>query len=616
MFALATIQAFPARMKRVGRTRQGEGESTTLTWRGALFSAMPNWTKQHRLKRSLMTTEHPNASLTQTGGKADLIERTPSAYDYPLLIKHLLHTPLAHAPEQEIVYRDLHRYDYRTLRRRIGQLASGLESLGVGPGDTVAALDWDSHRYLECYFAVPMMGAVLQMVNIRLSPEQILYTINDAESDVLLVHTDFLPVLEEIQDRFETVKKIVLLTDGDEQPETSLEIDSEYEELVESRSPEYEFPDFDENTRATTFHTTGTTGNPKGVYFSHRQLVLHTLAGLAALGTSATQGRFHRADVYMPITPMFHVHAWGIPFMATVMGVKQVYPGRYEPEMLLDLIEKQKVTFSHCVPTVLHMLLNSAADREVDLSDWTVIIGGSPLPKGMGKTALERGIDVFTGYGMSETCPLLTLAQLTPEMLERDLEEQVEIRTRTGRPLPLVDLRVVDEEMRAVPDDGEATGEVVVRSPWLTQGYLKEPEKSEELWEGGYLHTEDIGYIDEQGYLQVTDRIKDVIKTGGEWVSSQEIEDILSQHPGVSEAAVIGVEDEKWGERPLALIAPKADHDEEITEDEIKTYVKEHADSGAISKFAVPDQVRFVEEIDKTSVGKLDKKKLREKYAG
>jgi fatty-acyl-CoA synthase len=563
-----------------------------------------------------LTTEHSDASLTQTGSEANLIEQTPSAYNYPLLIKHLLHTPLAHAPEQEIVYRDLHRYDYRTLRRRIGQLASGLESLGVRPGDTVAVLDWDSHRYLECYFAVPMMGAVLQMVNIRLSPEQILYTINDAESDVLLVHTDFLPVLEEIQDQFETVKKIVLLTDGDEQPETLLEIASEYEELVESGSPEYEFPDFDENTRATTFHTTGTTGNPKGVYFSHRQLVLHTLAGLTALGTSATQGRFHRADVYMPITPMFHVHAWGIPFMATVMGVKQVYPGRYEPEMLLDLIEKEKVTFSHCVPTILHMLLNSAAEREVDLSGWTVIIGGSPLPKGMGKTALERGIDVFTGYGMSETCPLLTLAQLTPEMLERDLEEQVEIRTRTGRPLPLVDLRVVDEEMCAVPRDGEATGEVVVRAPWLTQGYLKEPEKSEELWEGGYLHTEDIGYIDEQGYLQVTDRIKDVIKTGGEWVSSQEIEDILSEHPGVSEAAVIGVEDEKWGERPLALIAPKADHDEEITEDEIKTYVKEHADSGAISKFAVPDQVRVVEEIDKTSVGKIDKKKLREKYAG
>jgi fatty-acyl-CoA synthase len=313
------------------------------------------------------------------------------------------------------------------------------------------------------------------------------------------------------------------------------------------------------------------------------------------------------------MTPMFHVHAWGMPFIATVMGVKQVYPGRYEPEMLLDLIENEKVSFSHCVPTVLHMLLDGASERDAELSGWKVIIGGSPLPKGMARTALEQGIDIFTGYGMSETCPILTLAQLTPEMLERDLDEQVEIRTRTGRPTPLVDLRIVDEEMRNVPHDGESTGEVVVRSPWLTQGYLKEPEKSEELWEGGYLHTEDIGYIDEQGYLQVTDRIKDVIKTGGEWVSSQAIEDILSQHEGVSEVAVIGVEDEKWGERPLALVTLASDN--EVTQDEIKAYVKERADSGEISKFAVPDRVVLVEEIDKTSVGKIDKKTLREKYA-
>lgn len=562
-----------------------------------------------------MANEHPDISPNQTGSGADLIECTPSAYDYPLLIKHLLHTPLAHAPEQEIVYQDLKRYDYRTLRRRIGQLASGLEDLGVKPGDTVAVLDWDSHRYLECYFAVPMMGAVLQTVNVRLSPDQILYTINHAESDVLLVHTDFLPVLEEIEHRFESVKKIVLLADGDDRPETSLEIATEYEKMVESSSAEYEFPDFDENTRATTFHTTGTTGNPKGVYFSHRQLVLHTIATLAALGTSAEQGRFHRADVYMPMTPMFHVHAWGMPYIATVMGVKQVYPGRYEPGMLLDLIEKEKVSFSHCVPTVLHMLLSGAAEGDADLSGWKVIIGGSPLPKGMARIALEQGIDIFTGYGMSETCPILTLAQLTPEMLERDLDEQLEIRTRTGRPIPLVDLRVVDDEMHDVPHDGDTTGEVVVRSPWLTQGYLKEPEKSEELWEGGYLHTEDIGYIDPEGYLQVTDRIKDVIKTGGEWVSSQEIEDILSQHEGVSEVAVIGVEDEKWGERPLALIAPNSDHVDEITEDDIKAHVKERADSGTISKFAVPERVQFVEEIDKTSVGKIDKKTLREKYA-
>jgi fatty-acyl-CoA synthase len=410
-----------------------------------------------------MTTEGPDALVNQTGDEVELIERTPSAYGYPLLIKHLLHTPLAHAPEQEIVYRDLVRYDYRALRRRIGQLASALEGLGVRPGDTVAVLDWDSHRYLECYFAVPMMGAVLQTVNIRLSPGQILYTINHAEADILLVHTDFLPILEAIEDKIEIAKKVVLLADGDERSETSLEISGEYEDLVGSGSADYDFPDFDENTRATTFYTTGTTGNPKGVYFSHRQLVLHTLAGLAALGTAPVGERFHRADVYMPITPMFHVHAWGMPYMASVMGIKQVYPGRYAPDVLLGLIQKEGVTFSHCVPTILHMLLNSPGSQNVDLSDWTVIIGGSALPKGLARAALERGIDVFGGYGMSETCPILTLAQLTPEMLELDVDEQLEIRTKAGRPIPLVDLRAVDGEMRDVPHDGETAGEVVVR---------------------------------------------------------------------------------------------------------------------------------------------------------
>ena len=556
-----------------------------------------------------MTTEGPDTLLNQTGEQVELIERAPSAYGYPLLIKHLLHTPLAHAPEQEIVYRDLVRYDYRALRLRIGQLASALEGLGVKPGDTVAVMDWDSHRYLECYFAVPMMGAVLQTVNIRLSPEQILYTIKHAEADILLVHTDFLPMLEEIKDRIESVKSVVLITDSGERPQTSLDIAAEYEELVESGSPEHDFPDFDENTRATTFYTTGTTGNPKGVYFSHRQLVLHTLAGMAALGTASVGERFHRTDVYMPITPMFHVHAWGMPYMATVMGVKQVYPGRYAPDVLLGLIQKEGVTFSHCVPTILHMLLNSPESQNVNLSDWTVVIGGSALPEGLARAALQRGIDVFGGYGMSETCPILTLAQLTPEL---DAGEQLEIRIKAGRPIPLVDLRIVDGEMSDVPHDGETAGEVVVRAPWLTQGYLENPDASEELWEGGYLHTRDIGNIDQHGYLRVTDRIKDVINSGGEWVSSLDIENILSQHEGVSEAAVIGVADEKWGERPLGLIVPKEGR--EITQEQIRAHVEERAHAGVISRYAVPERIWFVEEIDKTSVGKIDKKALREKY--
>jgi fatty-acyl-CoA synthase len=538
---------------------------------------------------------------TLTPPSTNLIEPTPSAYVYPLLIKHLLHTPLAHSPRQEIVYRDQLRYDYRTFVRRIAQLASGLSSLGVEHGDTVAVLDWDSHRYLECFFGVPMLGAVLHTVNVRLSPEQILYTINHAEDDVILVHTDFLPLLEAIFDRLESVKKIVLLSDSAQRPSTSLPIDAEYEHLLASSSAEFDFPEFDENTRATTFYTTGTTGLPKGVSFSHRQLVLHTLAGMATLGTAPVGQRFGAADVYMPITPMFHVHAWGLPYIATLMGVKQVYPGRYTPDGLLGLIEREGVTFSHCVPTILHMLLNAPASQGLDLSGWKVVIGGSALPKALAQAALDRGIDVFGGYGMSETCPILTLAQLTPAT-----EDALETRVKAGRPIPMVELRTVDDEMV----DSRPSGEVVVRAPWLTQSYYKEVHNSETLWRGGYLHTGDIGAIDDNGYLQITDRIKDVIKSGGEWISSLDVEDILLQHASVSEAAVIGVPDERWGERPLALIVARSP----VSEDDLKAHVSQFAIRGVISQWAVPSRVLFVDTLDKTSVGKLDKKLMRQKY--
>jgi fatty-acyl-CoA synthase len=534
---------------------------------------------------------------------------TPSAYPYPLLIRHLLHTPLRRAPDQEIVYRDLRRQNYRQLRERIGRLASALTGLGVRGGDTVAVMDWDSHRYLESFFAVPMMGAVLMTVNVRLSPEQILYTLNHARPRVLFVHEDFLPVLEQIRARLETVQRFVLLTDA----ETAVPggFAGEYEALVAAGAPDYAFADFDENARATTFYTTGTTGNPKGVYFSHRQLVLHTLAKTAALALSPEQASFHRTDVYMPMTPMFHVHAWGNPYLATLAGVKQVYPGRYSPEVLIGLKQKEKVTYSHCVPTILQQLLNSPAAKDADLSGWKVAIGGSALPVGLAKQALARGMDVFTGYGMSESCPTLTLAQLSPG--ERgDAEFEAPLRTRTGVPLPLVDLRIVDEEMRDVPHDGRSTGEVVVRAPWLTQGYLGDPEASERLWRGGYLHTGDIGSLSPDGWLRITDRVKDVIKTGGEWISSIELEDILSTHPAVAEVAVIGIKDEKWGERPLALVVPRAGG--APTARALQDHVMERVKAGAISKWAVPERVLFVDAIEKTSVGKLDKKRLREKH--
>ncbi len=542
------------------------------------------------------------------------IEPTDSAFNYPLIIKNILRTPLIYSPDQEIVYRDKIRYTYRTLEERIAKLANALEKIGVKQGDTVAVMDWDSHRYLECFFAIPMMGAVLHTINIRLSPEQLIYTINHAEDKVILVNSDFLPMLEAVKDQFETVKQIIVLTDLDSPPETSLTIDGEYEQLIKDSGDAYDFPNFDENTMATTFYTTGTTGLPKGVFFSHRQLVLHTYGLMSGLCAYKSMFSVNSEDVYMPLTPMFHVHAWGVPYLCTMMGTKQVYPGRYEPEMIMKLIMKEKVTVSHCVPTIIHMIISSPAAKQFDLSNWKVIIGGSALSKGLCRQALEQGINLTSAYGMSETCPLLTVANFKPHMLDWDIEKQVAIRCKTGLPVPNVILELFDPEGNPVPHDGKSTGEVVVRSPWLTQGYLKDPEKSETLWEGGWLHTGDIGYIDTEGYLQITDRIKDVIKTGGEWISSLELEDIISQHKAVSEVAVIGMPDEKWGERPFALVVLKEEFKGKTTEEEILNFCMKFVEEGKIPKYGVPNKLTFVETIAKTSVGKINKKEIRKQY--
>ncbi len=540
-----------------------------------------------------------------------LVQSTPSAYQYPLLIKQLLLTPLACAPEQEITYQGRLRYNYRTLNERIGRLANMLASLGVEAGQTVAMMDWDSHRYLEAFFAVPMMGAILQTVNVRLSPEQILYTLNHAKADVVMVNSEFFHILAEIAGKLETVKTFVLFTDEAVMPDVAVEAAGEYEALLAAASPDYDFPDFDENAQATTFYTTGTTGNPKGVYFSHRQLVLHTLGVASALGGANRQGHIHREDVYMPMTPMFHVHAWGFPYLATMMGVKQVYPGRYQPDVICRLITDEGVSFSHCVPTILHMILSHPQAKLTDFTGLKILIGGAAMPEAMAVAAQKRGMDLFTGYGMSETCPVLSMAHLESADLDRTPEEQAVIRAKTGRPLPLVDLRIVDAQMRDVAHDGKATGEVVVRSPWLTQGYLAAPEASEELWAGGYLHTADIGNINPAGYLKVTDRIKDVIKTGGEWTSSLQLEDIIAKHEAVHEVAVIGVPDDKWGERPLALVLLKPECVGQITEHALRNYAAHAIEAAGISRYGVLLQVRFVKTLVKTSVGKMNKRLMR-----
>lgn len=533
-----------------------------------------------------------------------------NAYQYPLLIKQLLLSGPRYNPDQEIVYANRSKYTYSDLVERIHRLANALTDAGVKPGDTVAVMDWDTPRYLECFFAVPMIGAVLHTVNVRLSPEQIVYTMNHAEDDVVLVHDDFLPILESVRDEIKTVKTYIQLTDDASASNTSLDTAGEYEALLANAGTQFDFPDFDENSVATTFYTTGTTGNPKGVYFSHRQLVLHTLAMTGSLSANDEMPLLRSSSVYMPVTPMFHVHAWGVPYAATVMGIKQVYPGRYEPELLVDLLKAHKVTFSHCVPTIMQMMMATESIKTADLSNWHVLIGGSALTKGLCDAGAKLGIRMYTGYGMSETCPLLSTTHLKPEDLDLPLEQQTAIRVKTGVAVPMVEIEIVDPSGKPVPHDGEAKGEVVTRAPWLTQSYFKEKQKGEELWEGGWLHTGDVASMEPDNSLTIKDRIKDVIKTGGEWLSSLDLENLISQHPAVAGAAVVGVPDEKWGERPYALITLKPGEIAGL--EDIQTHLQAFVDKGDINKWAIPQQMDFVDDIPKTSVGKINKKLIRD----
>ncbi len=542
--------------------------------------------------------------------KTKVIKPTSSAYSYPLLIKRILMSGVEAAPGQEIVYGERFRYSYHEFHQRVCQLANLLTDSGVQAGDTVAVMDWDSHRYLECFFAIPMIGAVLHTVNIRLAPEQMLYTINHAQDDLILVHSDFVPMIEGIQDRIETVKGLVLIDEMGEGVvcDSTIPILGQYEEMLSQKSGCYDFPDFDENSVATTFYTTGTTGNPKGVYFSHRQLVLHTLATTATVSAYEGGSCLRSDDVYMPITPMFHVHAWGVPYVATMIGAKQVYPGRYEPDKLVSLIESEQVTFSHCVPTILQMLLNCSRAKEIDWSRWTVLIGGGAFPRGLAEQAIDLGANVMSAYGMSETCPILTTTRLSKDLRELPAEERLRYTLKTGVAAPMVELKVINAEGEEVLRDDQEVGEIVVRAPWLTQGYLHETERSEELWQQGWLHTGDVASVDSLGFVQIRDRIKDVIKSGGEWISSLMLESLLSQHEKVAEVAVVGVPDSRWEERPHALVVAK---EAGLTAAELGEHMQQFVAAGDVSAWAVPKTYDLVSSIPKTSVGKLDKKRIR-----
>ncbi|PSJ18785.1 long-chain-fatty-acid--CoA ligase [Nitrosomonas supralitoralis] len=531
---------------------------------------------------------------------------------YPLLLKQLWHTPLANAADQEIIYRDRLRLSYYQVYTRIEQFCAALATYGLQQNDVIAVMDHDSHRYLECYFAIPMYGATMMTVNTKLTPTQIAYTLNHSRASMLLLHADFIPIIESIHAELPGIQKYIVMADGTAVPQTILQFDDEYECWLANQKGGFNFSDFDENTRATIFYTTGTTGMPKGVYYTHRQLVLHTLAAGMALTAPAARQRFHSEDIYMPLTPMFHVHAWGIPYIVTLLGLKQVYPGRYAPDMLLQLIREEQVTCSHCVPTLLKMILTAARASAVDLRGWKVVVGGSALPQALARQALEMGVDCFAGYGLSETAPILTLAQLNTTAQDSVTGDSLARLCCAGRAIPLVDLQIIDQAMQLQAHDGQSSGEIVVRAPWLTQGYLDDTEASVALWHHDYLHTQDIGIMDPNGYLYITDRLKDVIKVAGEWVSSLELENTLTQVAGVNEVAVIGVPDKRWGERPLALlIVDNRLFKESAAQEQVRLFV-EH---GSISKHALLTRFKQVEKITKTSVGKIDKKALRAEHA-
>jgi fatty-acyl-CoA synthase len=538
-----------------------------------------------------------------------------ATYDYQLLLKHLLEHGVSWAPDQEIVYCNRFRYHYEDMYQRVLKLAASLKQLGIKQGTKIGVIEWDSHRYLEMYFGIPGSGAVLHTINPNLAQENVLFTIQHAEDEILIFHEDFLQLVEQIRDRLPNIRTFIVITE--EPNSTGIQGAAyTYEEFLELSPPLPELPEFDENTQATLSYTTGTTGQPKGVYFSHRQLVLHTFAGWGSMAMFGNDGGLGKHDVYMPLTPMFHVHAWGVPYVATVFGLKQVYLGRYDYDLILKLMKDEGATFSHCVPTILQQVLNAAESQGQDLAGWKVVVGGARLTKGLATAAQNLGVEITAGYGLSESCPFLTLASLRTNM-EKDWSEeaQLDVRVKTGFPMPLVKYRVVGSDGEDVPMDGVHTGEIVVRSPWLTEGYYKDSERTEQLWSGDWMHTGDVANVDQHGYIQIVDRTRDIIKSGGEWIVSLELENLLSLHEEVLEAGVIGVPDEKWGERPLAVISTKEGAEADVTTEALQSHLEKFVSDGQIAKWAIPERFVFLDQLPKTSVGKIDKVELRRLFS-
>ena len=525
--------------------------------------------------------------------------------DYPLTVPLLLDRAARYFPEVEVVSRrpdrSLERSSYGEVRRHAHQLAGALARLGVGRGDRVATLGWNNARHLEAYFGVPLMGGVLHTLNPRLSPADLIYIVNHAGDSVLLVDDVLLPVLEQVRGQV-NLKHVVVWTDGTQAPGGMID----GAELIAAEPEEFAGPRLDELEAAAMCYTSGTTGRPKGVVYSHRAIVLHSLASSGPDCLAIGQ-----REVVCPVVPMFHVNAWGLPFTATMAGCKQVLPGPHlDPESLLDLYAQEDVTFTAGVPTIWLGMLQ-ALEKEPDrwkLGAIRMVVGGSAAPESLIRGLDRHGLQVVHGWGMTEMTPIGTLSWLKRSLEELPEDQRYGYRAKQGLPAPFIDTRIMGPSGEE-PWDGEAMGELEVRGPWVASGYYRAPEFTGKWSDDGWFRTGDVATIDSEGYVKITDRTKDLIKSGGEWISTLDLENALMGHPAVAEAAVIAAKHPKWDERPVAVVVAK--EGASVTAEELRAFLE-----ARFAKFWLPDEFVFIKEIPRTAAGKFQKSALREKYDG
>ncbi|MEH6494834.1 MAG: 3-(methylthio)propionyl-CoA ligase [Pseudomonas marincola] len=528
--------------------------------------------------------------------------------DRPLLISSQIEYAGLNHGDVEIVSRSvegpIHRTNYRNINLRSKKLAQALGRLGVEFGDRVGTLAWNGYRHLEIYFGVSGSGLVCHTINPRLFPEQITYIANHAEDKVILTDLTFVPLLEAIQDQLTEVTNFVIMTDEAHMPETSLKNVLCYETLIDAEDGDYVWPDFDEKTASSLCYTSGTTGNPKGVLYAHRSTVLHSFCVCANDGLGISN-----RDSILPVVPMFHANAWGIPYAAAMSGAKMVMPGaQMDGKSVYELMEQEGVTLSAGVPTVWLMLLGYVKENGLKFSSMNrTVIGGSAAPRSMIETFVnDFGVDVVHAWGMTETSPIGTTGNLLKKHENLSESEKIDVRLKQGRVVFGVELKIVDDENNEMPRDGVAFGRLMVRGPWITSGYFK-AEGGDVVGADGWFDTGDVATLDKDSYMQITDRSKDVIKSGGEWISSIDVENEAIGCAGIVEAAVIAIPHPKWDERPLVIAIKEEGHP--VTREDVLTHLE-----STLAKWQLPDDVVFVDELPHTATGKLLKTKLREQF--